>query len=1589
MFRKIINLIVLTVGLLGLSAKAGDVFFDFNTDPAGTLQVYRNAKWSPTGGNGADPTADGYLSITDAANGQSGAIIFDDADNGLLVAGFTFDCDLRTGGGTGRPADGYSINFARAGDPVLTSGNAQGFAGSPNGNETNLPEEGTQTGISVCLDEWDSGALDVVGITVRVDGKIVFNKPYPTLNGDLGDLSSLQTGPFNQPLDGDANVPGLGWAKLHIEVTPSGKLNVSYKGEAILADFDSGFFPSAGSIVLAGRTGGANSHHHVDNIHLVTVGSNIALISQAKAEGCGVKVTLDDSGGSVVNPASIRIKLDGTLLPPASYVISKNGVTTLVKVSTLPTTLAAGSVHQIQVDATDNSNQPLTRSVSSTVGAYGLVPDGAAVAGIDPNTATGGFVARIHQQTAQRGPGDPNSTVNAEKQLADGFIDLGTGEPVLNVADLSAVDESPDRFYRDVINWNQDAPAAVGNFADDLSIPGIPGGGGTDSIVGSMRAFLKLDAGCYRFGVNSDDGFKVSFGYGKGDVFGVKAGEFNGGRGASDTTFDVVIPVSGMYPVRVDWWEGTGGANVEFFSVNTDTGEKILVNDPVNPGAIKAFRSGSGPAYADSILPVVGEGAAPGSKPIVVKIYDDGANVVGPITFTLDGAPVVAPRLEITKEGEVTTVSVAAPAGGFDPGSSHTGTVTFGGRAHDFNFTVSYLGAGLFVIEMEDFNYDSGASNPMVGVADMDVNVMPYLGGAYAGLGATLDVDYHNADGNDSDVYRAGETPNVNMNSNLGAQANRGEWNMTFSTKIGWVGVGDWGTYTRDIPNSAYKVIAALSFDGRSPGQLHGRLSEVTAGVDTASQTLSPLGTFDAPGSGGWGNNNLLVMKDIDGNDAIIRLSGIKSFRFNMDSGDADWWALVPLPGVVLHPIVVSATPADGSTAPRNEPVHIVIKNQDTKVKPVGGVKLIVDGVNVTAQTVVTVNEPLVDVRWTPTPQYAEGTSHNYVLEFTDTSVPAQVQTRAATWTVNQFGQGDFLIEAEDFNYDGGQANPKAGIAGQDVNVMPYYGGAYADLGALQDIDVRSNNDNASDVYRHGENPNVNMNDNLGQSSARSGWNMTFNMKIGWVGGDQWQNYTRTVPNLVYKVYAALSFDGRAAGQLAGGLERVESDPTQLGQTTTVLGTFNAPGSGGWGRNNYVEMKDASGNTALVRISGATTLRFTHGSGDFDHFILVPSGVDKLRPNVVSVSPGIGATATRNVTMHFIVGNRDTKVKAGTVKLIVNGSDVSAASVINVTAAGATVDYKPAAQFAASSTINYSLIYGDDDTPSVNTTFAGNFLTSVFGNGDFDIEAEDFDYDGGQSNPKAGLAGLDVNVMPYFGNAYDGLGALQGIDVQSDDGNDSDVYRKNENPNVNMNDNLGQDRSRSGWDMTTSYKIGWAGGGQWQNYTRSIPAGAYEVYAALSFDGRAAGQLDAKLEQVTGGLGTAAQTLSPLGTFKAPGSGGWGLNNRIPMKNGSADNAVVNVSAGATTLRLSNYSGDFDYFILVPHAAAGPRFTSITRIPPAPGFPLGGVTLTWEGGCELQVSDNVTGPWVTVTGATSPLSAGIDRAKRFARIHCP
>lgn len=1191
----------------GLSSYAGSFSNNFDADPSADLVLRGTSKWRPTGGKppeGGDSSSSGYLSITDALNGQSGKIVFDDFDGGKIVAGFTFNVDLRTGGGTTDPADGYSINYARSGDGSLDNdGNPDGndWASSPTG-EGNLPEEGVKSGLSICLDEWFSGGADVIGITVRSDNAIIFNKGYATKNGAADDRSSLQTGPASRPTnpeDGSAGVPfdvaDHGWAHLMAQVTVDGKVTVEFKGERILDGFATPYGPSAGRIVFAGRTGGSNAHHHADNVDIVTIPAEFMVVGGAKGGATKYSVAINDSvaTGSILDPATATFLLDGAPVTPVSTV-KVDDVTTFSFELPAGSFFDASSVHNVTVSAKDGNGVVAGGIRQFTVPGYTAIPASFA-SGIDPASAERGWKAAVHWQDAGRTPGDANWTVNAERQIANGYLDVD-GNPVINKADPAQIVEgvinyeAGNIFLIDgVVNMDQ-GKAAQGNFRapgyPEAQLPGVATGD-PNNIAIAFAGYVELQAGFYTFAVNSDDGFRHSFGRGLWDVFGTTVGEFNGGRGASDTTYNVVVKETGLYPIRVLWWEGGGGANVEIFSID-ENGVRHLLNDDTDPASLRVYRSGAAKSHIASVMPVNRQfGGSQSESPLIVNVVD-GAAPVGAITLTVDGV-VQAPA--VSKEGDVTTLRVDYPAGQI-PGT-HVVTVAFDDVVQSYDYNVAQLqrslGTANFVIEAEDFNNN--------GETVADVNTMPYLGGALAGASAVKHLDFFDNDGDDANNYRTEVGDGANdVNMDGGGSKNRGSWDVTTNFKIGWIG-DDYFSYKRTIPAGTYMVVSAQSFDSANNNDIRGTLF---VGSTPAMDDAVKLGTFNGVGTRGWGIDNLVAMKDSSGNIATVTLDGSeKNFRFHAGSGDFNYFAFVPTSDAALGPVASVPTGVSSKGA-----LNITITDRVGKVDA-ASVALKIDGA--AAAVVSTANASGASVVHTPGTAYgAVGSTHTYELTYKDTA--ANSYTKSGSLVV----VGDsFYIEAEDYNYGGGSSVAKA-------SVMPYYGGAYDGLNSIQGIDLNNADDFSANNYRFGEvradgttPTNVNMDSQTDADDiARDGWTVTTNYKIGWLGGGDWMNYTRTFPAGNYEVKAALSFDGRDANQLSGELLKVTGDITAPGQTTELLGHFRAPGSGGWGNSNLVPLRNdtsSDGIPAIISLGGPTTLRFVSNSGDFDHIKLTPT----------------------------------------------------------------------------------------------------------------------------------------------------------------------------------------------------------------------------------------------------------------------------------------------------------------------------------------------------------------------------------------------
>ncbi len=687
---------VATLGI-GFQANAGEKTWDFETDPFDEFPYIASSQedfvWGGQGWDdwGAEGNPGGFFSISEATGSTATIAVLPDIDNGEFVKAFNMKMDLRMGNGTtDRPADGISINFARSagpgvdGDPMLADLEG-GSASQSNAATSGAAETGTSTGVAVSFDTWAGNSLpdgpDIEGVIVRVDNKTVGRFGMPVRHGSPDDIQSLQTGPIGGSADapdaerGDPTI--LSWVPLEVDVNELGILNVNYKNQPLVENFESGFFPSPGQIILMGRTGGANEVHHIDNLTLKTELADEPVITGLQSTADSFSITFRDVGSAKVVADSIAVSLDGEDVT-GSLEVSKDGLFTTVTYQS-PTIFESASEHVVDVTANTTTGKVLNASPSFTASTYAMVPASLALEGVD--TSTPGFLMYVKQSATGRG----NNTQARLDHLADdseNIADDWGSEDYVWTVDIVNFDQdgNPQGEFRDSGNGDsQDVP-------DDF-IPGIPGlEGGTDNITAMIETVVRVpDAGFYTFGFNSDDGFLTTAGNDKADA--VKLGEFSGGRGASTTPFTVYFEAAGDYAMQSLWYEGGGGANLEWFTIEPN---KALLNDTAN-GGLKTFATKpSVPALVTSVSPSADASGVSPQASISAVIEDaDGTVNAGSVSLSIDG---VDSGASASKSGGVTTIT-AANSGMWSPGQVVTATLTYsaGGssRSVSWSWTVT------------------------------------------------------------------------------------------------------------------------------------------------------------------------------------------------------------------------------------------------------------------------------------------------------------------------------------------------------------------------------------------------------------------------------------------------------------------------------------------------------------------------------------------------------------------------------------------------------------------------------------------------------------------------------------------------------------------------------------------------------------------------------------------------------------------------------------------------------------------------------------------------------------------------------------
>lgn len=345
--------------------------------------------------------------------------------------------------------------------------------------------------------------------------------------------------------------------------------------------------------------------------------------TNAKGVAANASVNLVHLDGKVPWTAqNVSMKFDGATVTPT---FTKDG--SFATIAYTPSSLLASkSTHTVALTYPDPAGNPTTLEWSFEAAEYPTLTASHKAVSFDatkPGFRWSVFQNETYTHTSLKQTEDAlaGKLMNGTTPVTDNYADPGAVGVALGQGVLA------NNLYRfeiaTVINLSQAEGESNGNFPNDGQMPGIPGvNGANDGIDAEIIAFVELPAGVVTMGVNSDDGFRAQAGYINVPADGALLGQFDGGRGASDTLFTFVVASAGVYPIRVIWNEGGGGANIEIFSVKAN-GTKALLNDTAN-GGFKTYRVGVAPAKP--------------ANPPTVSVARSGANVVVTFEGSLEAA---------------------------------------------------------------------------------------------------------------------------------------------------------------------------------------------------------------------------------------------------------------------------------------------------------------------------------------------------------------------------------------------------------------------------------------------------------------------------------------------------------------------------------------------------------------------------------------------------------------------------------------------------------------------------------------------------------------------------------------------------------------------------------------------------------------------------------------------------------------------------------------------------------------------------------------------------------------------------------------
>ncbi|MDE3066224.1 MAG: hypothetical protein KGJ60_01605 [Verrucomicrobiota bacterium] len=518
--------------------------------------------------------------------------------------------------------------------------------------------------------------------------------------------------------------------------------------------------------------------------------------------------------------------------------------------------------------------------------------------------------------------------------------------------------------------------------------------------------------------------------------------------------------------------------------------------------------------------------------------------------------------------------------------ASITVTDSFGFAANaNTTFQTTWLGvpAPTYLWEAEDWDFTNGMY-----IDDPDLCNAPGGPNCYFGTVGTQNVDENSSGTPPNQFYRGatdgiGTVPSGDYTRPDLYVANRIDYRIDpFNGNPAFNSAAEWVNYTRDWPASTNWIIGRFANGATSAGSL--QMSLVDPGVST-----NVVGVFTMNPGPSWSTFQFVYLQDtnLDGQNATVVLNGRETLRVTSGGNMLPTFFMI-VPAEVDLPYLTRLYPTGKHPFEYTNALGFVVTTLGAAF-PAGGIQVILDGNDVSSNLVITGTASSNNVVY---PDLAPNEMHTAVINVTNSlghgiSITNQFDT---------FSQSNYMVEAEDYDYNADQYVPSASYAPD----------GYASFVSVTNVDfhhtlVGSEPTDGSDYqYRVNGIPQQPAGDYLRQVFIND---FAIDYQLYYYGGGDWANYTRDYPPGSYYVYARTSGLGpytMTLGQVVSGLGTTNQEVKPLGQWSAMganISTFA-----------WVPLTDAGGVApAVVNLPGVATLQVATPTGNCypSYFMLV------------------------------------------------------------------------------------------------------------------------------------------------------------------------------------------------------------------------------------------------------------------------------------------------------------------------------------------------------------------------------------------------